>query len=80
MIDEKTLVRQPFTRLGFTQDFLKASKIMRLDTIADVIKVPPEDLVEKEGFNYSWLGELVKFLNNHKLIHLLQPLPGSNHD
>lgn len=80
MIDEKNLVRQPFARLGFTQDFLKASKIMRLDTIADVLKVEPVDLVDKEGFNYNWLGELVKFLNDHELIHLLQPLPGNNHD
>ena len=72
------MITRPISLLGLSKDFLKASKAMGFETIADILAVQPMILVEKEGFNYNWLGELVKFLTKHKLLYLLQPLPGNN--
>jgi hypothetical protein len=77
-MDEKSLIYQPISLLGLSKDFLNASKAMEFETIADVLAIEPMELVNREGFNYNWLGELVKFLSKHKLLYLLQPLPGNN--
>lgn len=78
-MDEKSLIRQPIVHLGFSKDFLNASKIMEVETIADVLAIEPLKLVDKKGFNYNWLCELSEFLNKHHMLHLLQPAPGKSH-
>jgi hypothetical protein len=77
-MDEKFIINQPINLLGFSEGFLKASKAMGFNTIADMLAIEPMELVNKEGFNYNWLSELVKLLNEHELLYLLQPLPGNN--
>jgi len=79
-MDKKPLIEEQIGTLGFSREFLEASGKMGFGTIADVLAAGREELLKREGFSYHWLGELVTFLSEHKLIHLLQPMPGSNRD
>lgn len=73
-------ITQSIVMLGFSSGFVEASEKMGFQTIADILAAGRENLLKKEGFSYHWLAELITFLSEHKLIHLLQPMPGSNHD
>ena len=79
-MDEKNIINQRIEMLGFSPDFVKTSVKMGFETIAEALAVGRSGLLLREGFSYHWLVELVTFLSEHKLIHLLQPMPGSNHD
>lgn len=79
-MDRQSLIDQPLTLLGLSSDFLNASRMMEFETIADILKVEPMDLVGRAGFNYNWLGELTEFLSKHHLLHILQPIPGKSQD
>ena len=76
-MDKNPLLNRPINLLGLSNDFLSASKTMGFGTISEVIDTGLIDLVNKEGFNYHWLAELIEVLNKEGLLHLLQPLPGS---
>jgi hypothetical protein len=75
---DKDLIFKPLHSLGFSDKFMAASKEMEFEKINDILAVAPMELVEKKGFNYNWLGELVTYLSKHGLVYLLQPLPGKN--
>jgi hypothetical protein len=78
-MESTALINQPISVLGLSKGFLQASKEMGFETIAGVLATDPAELVTKDGFNYNWLGELVRFLTKHELLDLLQPLPGKTH-
>jgi len=72
------ILRRPFGELGFSKDFMTASATMQFNTLEDILTEPSTELLAREGFNYRWFAELVEFLSARQLLHLLQPLPGSN--
>lgn len=74
----ENIVEMPIITLDLSDDFKILSGRMGFRTLQDVIIVPPEILLQKRGFNYNWLGELISFLSDRGLLHLLQPLPGNN--
>jgi len=77
-MDTAQLLRKPLVELGFSEDFMLISAVMKFDTLADILTETSTELLAREGFNYRWFAELVEFLSGRKLLHLLQPLPGSN--
>lgn len=66
------LLQTPINRLGFSAEFCKACSSMHFSTLKDITSLLPEQLINKEGFNYSWLGELSDYLDKKGLLHLLQ--------
>lgn len=72
------LLKTAIEELDFSEDFIAASRQMRFNTLNDVLADGRENLFDREGFNYNWFGELITFLSDRKLLHLLQPLPGNN--
>lgn len=70
----------PFFELGFSISFCESCKAMGFETLEDILMTLPGELVNKKGFNYSWLGELSTYLDNKGLLHLLQPIPGKSYD
>jgi hypothetical protein len=77
-VPETAILFQPITELEFSAGFQSSCKTMGFRTLEEIIKQAPQALRIRKGFNYVWLGELITFLNDRKLLHLLQPLPGSN--
>jgi DNA-directed RNA polymerase alpha subunit len=76
--NNSSLLNHPVRELGFSSAFKDSCKKMGYKTLGEILQDTPEVLLKKEGFNYNWLGELSKFLSEHQLIHLLQPLPGKS--
>ena len=64
--------------LPVSENFYLRSKLMGYSNIEQIVATPPADMVKKEEFSYTWMGELVRLLMSHKMLHKLQPLPGSN--
>ena len=75
-IPNDQVMHVPIKKLGLSKEFNMQCKVMGFETLNDVILTGPKQLLEKNGFSYTWLGELVKYLNKRKLLHLLQPIPG----
>jgi hypothetical protein len=72
------ILRKQLGELGFSKDFMTASTAMQFSTLEDILAETSTALLAREGFNYRWFAELVEFLSARQLLHLLQPLPGSN--
>jgi len=70
-------LNRPVYRLELSKEFCEKCLGMGFETIADILRVAPEELIKMEGFSYHWLAELSEALNREGLLHLLQPLPGS---
>jgi hypothetical protein len=58
--------------------FCSACNQMGLETLADIVLILPEELINRNGFSYTWLGQLSAYLDKNGLLYLLQPLPGKN--
>ena len=78
-MNEHLTLNKPLIELGFSKRFMRESELMGFKTIKEILAVEPETLITKTGFSYHWLGELVSLLSKHKLLHLLQPIPGKNY-
>jgi hypothetical protein len=70
------LLAWPFALLGFEKKFCEQCRVMGFDCIRDIIQTPPMELREKAGFTYGWLAELSGYLQEKKLLYLLQSPPG----
>lgn len=71
-MEKEELLQTPIDRLGFSTEFCKTCSSMNLSTLNDITSLLPERLINKEGFNYNWLGELSAYLDKRGLLHLLQ--------
>ena len=74
------ILSSPFFTLGFSAGFCESCKEMGFETLEDILLILPEQLINRKGFNYGWLGELSTYLGNKGLLHLLQPIPGKIYD
>lgn len=72
------IFRLPLAQLGMSENFYLRCRLMGFQNLSDILATPSGELVHMEGFSFSWLGELTKLLASKGLLHLLQPLPGSN--
>jgi len=71
-MENQELLQTPINQLGFSPGFCKVCESMNFTKLTDITAIPPEQLIKKEGFNYSWLGELSSYLDKKGLLHLLQ--------
>lgn len=72
------ILSKPFKELPVSRILKDGSAIMGFNTIQDILDTKPEDLVANEEFNYVWFGELIEFLTEIKMLHLLQPPHGNS--
>lgn len=77
-MNENEILIIPIKDCGFSEIFLAGCRDMHFETIADIVFAVPAELIKKRGFSYTWLGELIDFLNKYQALHLLQPIPGKN--
>lgn len=78
-MNRQKLLEKPLWELNFSKKFLETSELMRFGTLGELLN-GKERLTQNEYFSYLWLEELVSFLDENKLLYLLQPLPGSIQD
>lgn len=76
-MDQNKLLRLPIGDLHFSENFFLRSKLMGFHNLGEIMDTPVDVLVKKDDFNFTWLGELAKFLSDRGLLNLLQPLPGA---
>lgn len=77
-MDGHELKQTTFDLLGFSEDFCTRCNVMGFAVPDDIFLLEPRELVSREGFTYEWLVELVTFLQERQLLHLLQPIPGKS--
>jgi len=75
---ESAILEKKISSLEFSGEFKALSIQMGYATLQQVIATDPAIVQKKEGFNYTWLGELIEFLMKNNLLHLLQPIQGNN--
>lgn len=75
---EQAILTSNLKDLAVSENFYLRSKLMGYTSISDIVETPVNVLLGKEDFNYNYLGELVKLLKFHNILHKLQPLPGSS--
>jgi arsenate reductase-like glutaredoxin family protein len=75
-METKNFINRPLTTHQLSEEFIVKSHEMGFCTLDDILQITPEALVNTDGFDYNWLGELVKFLSKNELLHLLQATPG----
>lgn len=68
------ILKIQLSALPLSDEFKEKSKILGLETIEDVRKVAPKELVLMEGFDYNWLGELIDYLASKGEIGLIQSI------
>jgi len=66
------LLQTPINKLGLSPGFCKVSLSMNFTKLIDITSISPDELINKKGFSYSWLGELSSYLDKKGLLHLLQ--------
>ncbi|SDC66419.1 hypothetical protein SAMN04488024_102657 [Pedobacter soli] len=71
-MEKEDILDIPIEKLGFSSNFRRACDTMNVSTLNDITSVLPEQLINKKGFSYSWLGELSAYLDKKGLLHLLQ--------
>jgi len=70
------ILHRTFQELGFPKDFCDQCELMSLVKLEDVFLLSPDTLLQYKGFSYQWLLQLLMFLKERELIHLLQTTPG----
>lgn len=71
-METEEMLQTPFEKLGFSAAFCKVCNTMHFSTLNDITSIQPEELINKKGFSYNWLGELSAYLDKKGLLHLLQ--------
>ena len=75
-MEPKELLELPLQELELTPEFAAQGGRMGFHFLKDILLVSAEELIRKDGFTFRWLNELISFLDKHKLLYLLQPIPG----
>ncbi|SFA41265.1 hypothetical protein SAMN04488511_102284 [Pedobacter suwonensis] len=66
------LLQTPINKLGFSPGFCSVCAAMNFTKLIDITAISPDELINKKGFSYGWLGELSGYLDKKGLLHLLQ--------
>ena len=75
-METKQLLELPLQELELTPEFIAQGARMGFHLLKDILSVSAEELIRTDGFTFRWLNELISFLDKHKLLYLLQPIPG----
>ena len=58
--------------LAFTEDFKELANTLQFKTVGEMLSCEVSDLLKLPGFTYHMLQQLVQFLEEKKLAHLLK--------
>jgi hypothetical protein len=72
-MQESEILSTPINDLPASIFFKDGSATMGFNTLQDILNTAPVDLLVNEDFNYVWFGELVDFMTERGILHLLQP-------
>lgn len=72
------ILRKRIKELGVSTLFAATCESMGYPTLEAILSEKPEQIREKRGFSYTWLGELIDVLDKNGLLHLLQPMQGNS--
>ncbi len=72
------ILTTPINDLPASIFFKEGSAIMGFKTLREILDTAPRELLASEDFNYVWFGELVDFLTERGILHLLQPTQGNS--
>ncbi|MEZ2338817.1 hypothetical protein AB6735_24415 [Mucilaginibacter sp. RCC_168] len=75
---ESAILAEKIGMMAFSKEFKESSAKMGYATLRQIVSEDPAILQKKDGFNYIWLGELLEFLTENNLLHLLQSTQGNN--
>ena len=77
MTKEQEILTSEIKKLPVSENFYLRSKLLGHENLAAIDSTPVSVLVEKDEFNYKWMGELRRFLMTNNMLHTLQQLPGN---
>lgn len=71
-MDGLSLLTVPIEETGLSVAFCEKTRNMGFNNLSEILQLRPKHLIEAPGFTYTWLGELVSFLDKKGCLHLLQ--------
>ncbi len=67
------ILDSPLSELhGLSPDFIRKSKQLGFDNIRQMTDRGWVELTRMKGFDYCWFNELVRFMNGHGLLNMLE--------
>lgn len=71
-LDNKMLLRMPIAELPFTKEFRLMAETNGFTNLDEVLSLHLSSLMRKKGFTPDVQQELVEFLHEENLLHLLK--------
>ncbi len=68
----KSLTEKPLETLPFSQEFLLMAKANKFETLDDLLKTPMHQFPDLTQCGYRLTRELINFLNDHGMGHLIR--------
>lgn len=72
------ILKKQIKHLSVSPAFAATCERMGYSTLEVLLNDPPEHIRSKQGFSYTWLGELIDILEKNGMLHLLQPMQGNS--
>lgn len=64
----------PIEQLNLSQNCIINLKNMQIGKLQDVVDIGWQGLREKQGFDYIYFNEVVRFLTDNGIVHLMERL------
>jgi hypothetical protein len=71
-VEKEEILGSPVCQLKASPEFIKHAQKMGFETLGDITSVGWGELQRHEKFTYSWFNELVRILEEHHILHLLE--------
>lgn len=72
MFMEMDILNNPLDSLPLSNEFKLKAKKLGFNNIEEISKTKPKILLQMDGFDYNWLGELIEFLQTERKLSVLQ--------
>lgn len=69
---EMDILNNSLDSLTLSNEFKLKAKKLGFSNIQEISKTKPKVLLQMEGFDYNWLGELIDFLKAEGKLNVLQ--------
>jgi hypothetical protein len=71
-VEKTEILCSPICQLEANLEFKQHAQEMGFETLGHITSVGWGELQRHEKFNYSWFNELVRILEAHHILHLLE--------